>query len=89
MAASASASLSPNRADATPDIVADALSRELPFGNRLVTLSVSGAVLTAAIGVAAARFGLSDALALAATSYVLCLVALLFLPETRGKSLGG
>jgi hypothetical protein len=29
--------------------------------------------------------GLSDALALAATSYVLCLVALLFLPETRGK----
>jgi hypothetical protein len=40
-------------------------------------------------GVASARFGLSDALALAATSYVLCLVALLFLPETRGKSLGG
>jgi hypothetical protein len=39
--------------------------------------------------VASARFGLSDALALAATSYVLCLVALLFLPETRGKSLGG
>jgi 2',3'-cyclic-nucleotide 2'-phosphodiesterase (5'-nucleotidase family) len=49
VAASASASLSPNRAAATPDIVADALSRELPFGNRLVTLSVSGAVLTAAI----------------------------------------
>jgi hypothetical protein len=32
---------------------------------------------------------LSDALALAATSYVLCLVALLFLPETRGKHLTG
>jgi hypothetical protein len=43
----------------------------------------------AAIGVAAARFGLSDALALAATSYVPCLVALLFLPETRGKPLSG
>ena len=41
-----------------------------------------------AIGVAA-RFGLSDALALAATSYVLCLVALIFLPETRGKPLNG
>ena len=36
-----------------------------------------GAVGPAAIGVAAARVGLSDALALAATSYVLCLVALL------------
>jgi MFS family permease len=48
-----------------------------------------GAVGPAAIGVAAARFGLSDALALAATSYVLCLVALLFLPETRGKPLSG
>jgi MFS family permease len=48
-----------------------------------------GAVGPAAIGVAAARFGLSDALALAATSYVLCLVALLFLPETRGKPLTG
>ena len=38
-----------------------------------------GFVLPAVIGrdrVAAARFGLSDALALAATSYVLCLVAL-------------
>jgi len=46
-----------------------------------------GAVGPAAIGVAAARVGLSDALALAATSYVLCLVALLFLPETRGKHL--
>ena len=42
-----------------------------------------------AIGVAAARVGLSDALALAATSYGLCLVALLFLPETRGKHLSG
>jgi len=40
-------------------------------------------------GVAAARVGLSDALALAATSYVLCLVALLFLPETRRKHLTG
>jgi hypothetical protein len=29
------------------------------------------------------------ALALAATSYVLCLIALLFLPETRGKRLTG
>ena len=48
-----------------------------------------GAVGPAAIGVAAARVGLSDALALAATSYVLCLVALLFLPETRGKQLTG
>ena len=48
-----------------------------------------GAVGPAAIGVAAARFGLSDALALAATSYVLCLVALIFLPETRGKPLSG
>jgi len=48
-----------------------------------------GAFGPAAIGVAAARFGLSDALALAATSYVLCLVALLFLPETRGKHLTG
>jgi Sugar (and other) transporter. len=48
-----------------------------------------GAVGPAAIGVAAARVGLSDALALAATSYVLCLVALLFLPETRGKHLTG
>jgi MFS family permease len=48
-----------------------------------------GAVGPAAIGVAAARIGLSDALALAATSYVLCLVALLFLPETRGKHLTG
>ena len=47
------------------------------------------AVGPAAIGVAAARVGLSDALALAATSYVLCLVALLFLPETRGKHLAG
>ena len=46
-----------------------------------------GAVGPAAIGAAAARLGLSDALALAATSYVLCLVALLFLPETRGKQL--
>ena len=46
-----------------------------------------GAVGPAAIGVAAARVGLSDALALAATSYVLCLVALMFLPETRGKQL--
>ena len=46
-----------------------------------------GAVGPAAIGVAAARVGLSDSLALAATSYVLCLVALLFLPETRGKPL--
>jgi MFS family permease len=48
-----------------------------------------GAFGPAAIGVAAARVGLSDALALAATSYVLCLVALLFLPETRGKHLAG
>ena len=48
-----------------------------------------GAVGPAAIGVAAARLGLSDALALAATSYVLCLIALLFLPETRGKPLTG
>jgi MFS family permease len=48
-----------------------------------------GAVGPAAIGAAAARVGLSDALALAATSYVLCLVALLFLPETRGKHLSG
>jgi MFS family permease len=46
-----------------------------------------GAVGPAAIGVAAARVGLSEALALAATSYGLCLVALLFLPETRGKHL--
>ena len=46
-----------------------------------------GAVGPAAIGVAAARVGLSDPLALAATSYVLCLIALLFLPETRGKQL--
>jgi hypothetical protein len=36
-----------------------------------------------------ARVGLSDALALAATSYVLSLVAPLFLPETRGKHLTG
>ena len=48
-----------------------------------------GAVGPAAIGVAAAWVGLSDALALAATSYGLCLVALLFLPETRGKQLAG
>jgi MFS family permease len=48
-----------------------------------------GAVGPAAIGAAAARVGLSGALALAATSYVLCLVALLFLPETRGKQLTG
>jgi MFS family permease len=48
-----------------------------------------GAVGPAAIGVAAARVGLSDALALAATSYGFCLVALLFLPETRGKPLAG
>jgi MFS family permease len=48
-----------------------------------------GAVGPAAIGVAAAWVGLSDALALAATSYGLCLVALLFLPETRGKPLAG
>jgi hypothetical protein len=48
-----------------------------------------GAFGPAAIGVAAARVGLSDALALAATSYGLCLVALLFLPETRGKHLTG
>jgi len=46
-----------------------------------------GAVGPAAIGFAAARVGLTDALALGATSYVLCLVALLFLPETRGKPL--
>jgi MFS family permease len=48
-----------------------------------------GAVGPAAIGAAAAWVGLSDALALAATSYGLCLVALLFLPETRGKQLTG
>ena len=48
-----------------------------------------GAVGPAAIGFAAARVGLADALALGATSYVLCLVALLFLPETRGKPLTG
>src|SRR5262245_45479160 len=48
-----------------------------------------GALGPAAIGVAAAHVGLSDALALAATSYGLCLVALLFLPETRGKPLTG
>jgi MFS family permease len=48
-----------------------------------------GAVGPAAIGIAAARVGLSNALALAATSYGLCLVALLFLPETRGKHLTG
>ena len=47
------------------------------------------AVGPAAIGFAAARVGLSDALAMAATSYVLCVVALLFLPETRGKPLTG
>jgi hypothetical protein len=47
------------------------------------------AVGPTAIVVAAARVGLSDALVLAATSYVLCLVALLFLPETRGKHLTG
>lgn len=46
-----------------------------------------GAVGPAAIGVVAARTGLSEALALAATSYGLCLIALLFLPETRGKLL--
>jgi MFS family permease len=48
-----------------------------------------GAIGPAAIGAAAARVGLSDALALAATSYGLCLIALLFLPETRGKVLTG
>jgi hypothetical protein len=47
------------------------------------------AVGPAAIGAAAARVGLPNALALAATSYGLCLVALLFLPETRGKHLTG
>jgi MFS family permease len=47
------------------------------------------AVGPAAIGVAAARVGLSEALALATTSYGLCLIALLFLPETRGKHLAG
>ena len=46
-----------------------------------------GAIGPAAIGVAATRVGLSEALALAATSYGLCLVALLFLPETRGRQL--
>jgi len=46
------------------------------------------AVGPAAIGVLAARAGLSEALAVAATSYGLCLIALVFLPETRGKSLG-
>jgi MFS family permease len=46
-----------------------------------------GAVGPTAIGVVAARTGLSQALALAATSYGLCLIALLFLPETRGKQL--
>jgi hypothetical protein len=48
-----------------------------------------GAVGPAAIGFAATRVGLTHALALGATSYVLCLVALLFLPETRGKPLTG
>ena len=48
-----------------------------------------GALGPAAIGFAAAQVGLSDALALAATSYGLCLVALRFLPETRGKPLTG
>jgi MFS family permease len=47
------------------------------------------AVGPAAIGYAASRVGLSDALAIAATSYGICLVALLFLPETRGKPLTG
>ena len=45
-----------------------------------------GAVGPATIGVAAARAGLTDALALGATSYVLCLVALLFLPEIAGST---
>ena len=48
-----------------------------------------GAAGPAAIGAAAARIGLSDALALAAASYALCLIALRFLPETRGKHLTG
>ena len=48
-----------------------------------------GAVGPAAIGFAATRVGLSDALAIAATSYGLCLIALPFLPETRGKQLTG
>jgi MFS family permease len=46
-----------------------------------------GAIGPTAIGAAAGQIGLSAALGLAASSYGLCLVGLLFLPETRGKSL--
>src|SRR5215204_1790541 len=46
-----------------------------------------GAVGPTAIGVVAARVGLSEALALAAASYGLCLIALPLLPETRGRPL--
>jgi len=46
-----------------------------------------GAVFPTAIGFLSLSFGLGGALAFGAFGYVLCLLSLLFLPETRGKEL--
>ena len=46
-----------------------------------------GAFFPAAIGFLSATAGLGGAIAFGAAAYALCLVALLFLPETRGKRL--
>lgn len=46
-----------------------------------------GAVFPTAIGFLSLSFGLGGALAFGAFGYALCLLSLLFLPETRGKEL--
>jgi MFS family permease len=46
-----------------------------------------GALFPLAIGVLSTKAGLGGAIAFGAAAYALCVVALLFLPETRGKRL--
>jgi MFS family permease len=47
-----------------------------------------GALFPTIIGILSAFIGLGGAIAFGALGYALCLLALLFLPETRGKELG-
>jgi MFS family permease len=47
----------------------------------------AGALFPTAIGFLSASIGLAGAIGFGAVGYGLCLIALLFLPETRGKSL--
>ena len=47
----------------------------------------TGALFPTAIGFLSASIGLAGAIGFGAVGYGLCLIALLFLPETRGKSL--